>query len=167
MGQHNPISSVDGDALRAAMCKFATGVTVDTTQGPDGPVGITVNSFTSVSLDPPLILWSLGKSTNRLSAFEHAKHFAVHVLGDQQRDLCMNFTKNSDAFDQNSLAHTAQGAPIIQDCLARFDCTRHAVHQGGDHLIFVEEVLDVHVTDTAPLVFFDRSFGGFETQKHP
>lgn len=154
--------AVDAKDLRAALSKFATGVTVVTANSPRGPVGITVNSFSSVSLDPALVLWSLGKSSNRLAVFEEATDYAVHVMSGAQRDLCLGFTRDAQAFDPAGTTLSAKGVPLIENCLARFECTRHAVHEGGDHLIFVAQVEAVHTGEAAPLVFFNSGFGAFQ-----
>lgn len=148
--------------LRTALGKFATGVTVVTTAGEDGPVGVTVNSFSSVSLDPPLILWSLARTSSRLPVFEQASHFAVHVMNHQQEDLCRAFSRDARAFDSLAMRQNQKNIPIIEDCLACFECARHAVHAGGDHLIFVGRVEAVSLTHTDPLIFFDSNFGAIE-----
>ena len=148
--------------LRTALGKFATGVTVVTTAGEDGPVGVTVNSFSSVSLDPPLILWSLARTSSRLPVFEQASHFAVHVMNHQQEDLCRAFSRDARAFDSLAMRQNQKNIPIIEDCLACFECPRHAVHAGGDHLIFVGRVEAVSLTHTDPLIFFDSNFGAIE-----
>ena len=145
--------------LRTALGKFATGVTVVTTAGEDGPVGVTVNSFSAVSLDPPLILWSLARTSSRLPVFEQASHFAVHVMNHQQEDLCRAFSRDARAFDSLAMRQNQKNIPIIEDCLACFECARHAVHAGGDHLIFVGRVEAVSLTHTDPLIFFDSNFG--------
>ena len=148
--------------LRTALGKFATGVTVVTTAGEDGPVGVTVNSFSSVSLDPPLILWSLARTSSRLPVFEQASHFAVHVMNHQQEDLCRAFSRDARAFDSLAMRQNQKNIPIIEDCLACFECARHAVHAGGDHLIFVGRVEAVSLTHTDPFIFFDSNFGAIE-----
>lgn len=160
-------SPVAPDAFRAALSKFATGVTVITAAGSEGPVGITVNSFASVSLDPPLVLWSLGKTSNRLEVFEEAQHYCVHILARDQQELCWAFTRDATAAGKTQLGTTPHGVPIFDGCLARFECSAHAVHDGGDHRIFVAHVDAVTISDTAPLIFFDRAFGGFEKATAP
>lgn len=137
-------------AFRDALGSFSTGVTVITTDGPDGPVGITANSFASLSLDPPLVLWSPARSSSRFALFEGAARFAIHVLGAAQQDVALHFTRNG------TLPLTGLG-PV----LARFDCARHAVHEGGDHAIVVGRVLRVWHRAGAPLVFQSGRFGGF------
>jgi flavin reductase (DIM6/NTAB) family NADH-FMN oxidoreductase RutF len=137
-------------AFRDALGAFATGVTVITTDGAEGPVGITANSFSSLSLDPPLVLWSPARASRRFELFAQAQRFTIHVLTADQRDLALHFTRQSD-LPQGGLG------PV----LARFDCTRHAVHDGGDHAIVVGRVLRVWHDGGAPLVFHRGQFGGF------
>jgi flavin reductase (DIM6/NTAB) family NADH-FMN oxidoreductase RutF len=137
-------------AFRDALGTFATGVTVITADGPEGPVGITANSFSSLSLDPPLVLWSPARSSRRFGVFAGAERFAIHVLAAGQTDIAQHFTRTGD------LPEGGLG-PV----LARFDCARHAVHDGGDHAIVVGRVLRVWHAPGAPLVFHAGRFGGF------
>jgi flavin reductase (DIM6/NTAB) family NADH-FMN oxidoreductase RutF len=148
-------------AYRAALGTFATGVTVVTTQTGAGPVGITANSFASVSLDPPLILWSPAKSSSRFKAFHAASQFAVHVLSDSQRDVASGFTRSQDAFAALDWHLSAAGTPVLPDCLARFDCDTHALHDAGDHVIILGLVREVTHGPGAPLVFHGGQFGRF------
>jgi len=146
-------------AFRDALGQFATGVTVITTQTGDGPLGITANSFASVSLDPPLVLWSPARSARRFGAFEAAEHFAIHVMGADQAALANAFVKDGTAFGGLDWAPGATGTPLIAGCIARFECVRHAVHDGGDHAIIIGRVLSVSVTARAPLLFVAGRFG--------
>ncbi|GGE61058.1 flavin reductase family protein [Actibacterium pelagium] len=130
----------DPRALRDAFGCFATGITLVTTQTEDGPVGFIANSFSSLSLDPPLIMWALSNHARRRLFFENAEHFAVHVLRDDQNSVCEAFTSRQDAFDDLSLSKNADGVPVIDDCLARFDCQRYASYPGGDHQIILGQV---------------------------
>lgn len=150
-------------ALRDALGRFATGVTVVTCDGADGPVGITANSFSSLSLDPPLVLWSPARSSRRFEAFAAASHFAVHVLAEEQADLCLGFSMAGDAWDDVSGERNPEGVHVIHGCLARFDCALHARHDGGDHEIHVGRVLRVHTRPGEPLVFSAGSYGRFTT----
>lgn len=145
--------------LRAAFGRFATGVTIVTATSPDGPVGITANSFSSVSLDPPLVLWAPGKSSRRFVYFEAAEHYAVHVLGADQLELCTTFSKN--AFALGAMTHVVNefGVPLIQNCLARFECRRIACHEGGDHVIVLGEVHRAEMREGDALTFFAGNFG--------
>ena len=148
-------------ALRDALGRFATGVTVVTATGPDGPVGITANSFASVSLDPALVLWSPAKSSSRFPVFAEAGHFAIHVLGAEQRDLAAHFVRHGTEFDATGWQPGPGGVPLIPGCLARFACRRSAVHDAGDHVIVVGEVLEAAYRDGSPLVFQGGAYGGF------
>ncbi len=129
--------------LRDALGCFATGVTVVTTIDADGePVGLTANSFTSVSLDPPLILFSLARTSANLATFETAGKFAVNVLHIGQQPVGGKFaTKGIARFDDVDWAQRGEnGSPILAGSLASFDCHTHAIHDGGDHLIFIGHV---------------------------
>jgi flavin reductase (DIM6/NTAB) family NADH-FMN oxidoreductase RutF len=150
----------DHRALRDAFGRFATGVTVITTVGPEGPVGFTANSFSSLSLDPPLVLWSPAKSSRRFATFAGAVHYAIHVLAEDQTGLIQRFARTGDGFAGLDHALTEEGLPVFP-ALARFDCAAHAVHDGGDHAILVGRVLRVTVRDGAPLVFSQGRYGGF------
>ena len=148
--------------LRDALGRFATGVTVVTCRA-DGPLGITANSFASVSLRPPLVLWSPARFSRRFDAFAGAEHFAIHVLGEEQGAIGEGFSAAGDAFD--GLAHGAnpEGCPVIDGCLARFECRAHARHDGGDHDIVVGRVLRASSREGRPLIFASGSYGRFTT----
>lgn len=147
--------------FRDALGRFATGVTVITTQTADGPLGITANSFASVSLDPALVLWSPAKSSRRFPAFEAAERYAIHVLADDQAHVCNGFVKDGSAFDKLDWHAAEDGTPLIDGCLARFECTRHAIHDGGDHAIIVGHVHRASLGDGAPLLFAKGRYGHF------
>lgn len=147
--------------FRGALGRFATGVTVVTCQSKLGPLGITANSFASVSLDPPLVLWSPAKSSSRHEAFVTAPHFCVHVLGEEQRDLCMKFVRDGLDFKDLSVTECPNGSPLIAGCLAHFECRFHAAHDAGDHTIIIGHVEAAAARDGKPLVFASGDFGGF------
>ncbi|MEM8854033.1 MAG: flavin reductase family protein [Pseudomonadota bacterium] len=144
--------------LRNALGQFATGVTVVTAASRDGPVGITVNSFSSVSLDPPLVLWSISKGSRRYQYFEGAEHYAIHVLGAHQSDLCHGFSKSAHVLRDLPHGVNENGVPVIDACLARFECVRVAGHHGGDHLIVVGQVVQAEVRGGDALAFFAGEF---------
>lgn len=148
-------------AFRDALGRFATGVTVVTCMTDTGPEGITANSFSSVSLDPPLVLWSVARTSSRFATFAAAPHFAIHVLGQDERDLAARFTKGGAGFDGLDWLPGPGGAPVIPGTLARFDCHRHAAHDGGDHVILIGAVDRAALRDGAPLVFSQGHFGAF------
>jgi flavin reductase (DIM6/NTAB) family NADH-FMN oxidoreductase RutF len=146
---------------RNALGAFTTGVTVVTVNTPLGPMGMTVNSFTSVSLDPPLILWSAAKSSSRYEAFIHAKNFAIHVLGVDEDVLSARFTRNGLGFEGLDWMENADGVPVILGTLARFECTLESQYDAGDHTIIVGRVLRGALRQGEPLCFSRGSFGSF------
>ncbi len=152
-------AALDPIALRAALGQFATGVTVITTQSPSGPVGFTANSFASVSLDPPLVLWSPARSSSRYGVFAEAAYFSIHILGQDQIDLGNRFHRGGSGFDGLQISHTPNGTPVLHNTLARFDCTQHATFDGGDHLIILGRVLHFETSPGAPLLFAQGKYG--------
>ncbi|MFG1403763.1 flavin reductase family protein [Xanthobacter sediminis] len=153
-------------AMRRSLSLYATGVCVVTTLSPEGEkVGLTVNSFASVSLAPPLVLWSLARTSPRLALFRGGTHFAVNVLSAAQEDLCARFSRpGADRFAGLDVDAGAGGAPLLPGCLAAFECARHEVVEGGDHIILIGRVL-AHRRGAAAdaLVFCDgalRSWSG-------
>ncbi len=151
----------DAAALRGALSRFGTGVTIVTTKGEAGPVGITANSFSSVSLDPPLVLWSVSRGSSRYHHFAKAEHMAIHVLSSDQQPLCRAFSKSAHAFDEAAWEEGAHGVPLLTGCLARFECERYADYDGGDHVILVGRVTRAVLHEGDPLLFWGGSFGGF------
>ncbi|SHM25665.1 flavin reductase family protein [Roseibium suaedae] len=145
--------------LRDAFGRFATGVTVVTAPSQDGPVGITANSFSSVSLDPPLVLWAPDKGSRRFQYFEAAEHYAIHVLSHEQAALCQGFARNAHAFEALDFSLNAHGVPLIHNCLARFECARFAAYEGGDHLIVLGRVVKAEMRDGDALTFFAGKLG--------
>lgn len=152
---------VDPKAFRDALGQFATGVTLVTIEGPNGPMGFTANSFASVSLDPPLVLWSPAKSSNRYEHFVSAAHYSIHVIDCDCTDWIDRFKRDGIGFDGLAYSRNAEGVPVIEGALARFDCTLHATHEGGDHTIVVGRVLRAANRQGAPLVFSQGKFGRF------
>ena len=147
--------------FRDALGRFATGVTIVTCYSRLGPLGITANSFASVSLEPPLVLWSPAKSSRRFEAFVEATDFAIHILRDDQTDLCDRFSTEGLDFNGLNWATNDANVPLIEDVLARFECTRHAVHEGGDHAIVVGRVTQAAFSDGNPMVFSKGRYGAF------
>lgn len=148
-------SSFDTKAFRSALGTFTTGVTIITATAEDGSaVGLTANSFNSVSLDPPLVLWSLAKSALSVPVFTQAIHWNVHVLSVDQEPLSGRFAaKGEDKFAGLALDEGISNAPLLQDCTARFQCRTAFTHDGGDHIIFIGEVLAFDQSTKPPLVF--------------
>jgi flavin reductase (DIM6/NTAB) family NADH-FMN oxidoreductase RutF len=124
-------------------------------------MGFTANSFAAVSLDPPLVLWSPAKASSRFEVFATAPFFAIHVLGADDGALAARFLRGGPGFDALPHEVSPEGTPTIPGTLARFDCTLHAVHDGGDHAIIIGRVLRACYTNGAPLVFSQGGYGGF------
>lgn len=148
-------------AFRNALGCFATGVTVITTLTDEGPMGITANSFASVSLDPPLVLWSPAKQSHRFEHFARAPRFVIHVMAADQRDICAGFTRSKTAFEGVGWSPNHAGVPILDGALAVFECNFEAAHHAGDHDIVIGRVTRAHHNEGAPLVFCNGYFGGF------
>lgn len=145
--------------LRDALGRFATGVTVVTTMASTGPLGMTVNSFSSVSLDPPLVLWSPARRSSRFPFFEASSHFAIHVLAEDQRPLAEHFARHG-RFGDIAFTRGLGDAPLLEGGAARFECLHAAHHDGGDHLIVVGEVLRITVSDAPPLLYHRGAYLG-------
>jgi len=159
----------DADARRAfrdALGQFCTGVTTITGLAPNGePVGITVNSFSSLSLEPPLILWSLANSTPSFNCFGTGDPFVVNVLAADQEAVAMKFAQSgADKFDGVETLPGAHGVPIIPDCVAYLECIVDARHPGGDHDIIVGLVNRVFNFGKTPLLFHGGAFHSLSGQ---
>lgn len=154
----------DTKEFRAALGAFATGVTIMTTSNADGgPIGMTASSFNTVSLNPPLVMWALGKESRSLVAFQSARGFAVHVLSAGQKDLSNRFASDIDAkFKDIPFTVSALGNPLLETFAARFDCKTIHQYEGGDHIIFVGEVSAFVSVDVAPLLFHRGSYAGVQ-----
>ena len=141
--------------FRSALGAFATGVTIVTTRTGSGvDVGLTANSFNSLSLDPPMVLWSLAKSSRSLPAFLESGYFAVHVLAASQEALSHTFaTRGAEKFAGLALERGRAGIPLLDGCTARFQCRTAIKYEGGDHLVFIGEVEAFDHFDRPPLVF--------------
>ena len=157
---HSPIDPRD---FRNALGTYATGVTIITAAGTDGkPYGITCNSFASVSLNPPLVLWSLVLYSSSLSAFQNASHFAVNVLGVSQQALANKFAKSSDdKFAGVDWRPGLGNAPILTDSVANFQCRAANRYYGGDHVIFLGAVEGYSYGRKEPLLFARGGYGRF------
>ena len=147
----------DPRTLRDALASFATGVTVVTCFDAERqPFGLTANSFTSVSLEPPLLLVCVHRKAQSAAALTAAEHFAVNVLQTGQQPASIRFsTRSDDRFGPNDWSPGELGAPVLKESLAVFECKRHAVHEGGDHYILVGEVVKASFDPSIdPLLFF-------------
>lgn len=151
---------IDSRALRDALSSFATGVTIVTTADTSGePIGMTASSFNSVSMDPPLILWSVTKTALSAPIFEKASHFAVHVLAANQMTLSNRFARSgADKFEGVDYKTDERGVPHLAGVLTRFDCRTWSVYEGGDHWIIVGEVQNMETQKGEGLVFSGGSY---------
>lgn len=149
-------------AFRRALSHYPTGVTVVTARTSEGlPIGITVNSFASVSLHPPLVLWSLGEDNANAADFLEAEDFAVNVLAADQEALARRFARSEDQpFAEVARERGLEGLPLLTDALSVFECRREAVYPGGDHTILIGRVRRFSARSGRPLVFHE---GGFKT----
>lgn len=158
----SPAPAIDSRAFRNALGSFATGITVMTAVGADGvPVGITVNSFSSLSLDPPLVLFCVARSSQSLAAFSSAPGFAVNVLADDQQELSVRFSRRDlqDRWGGLAVDTWDTGAPILKGCLAVLECDRHDLLDGGDHVIVVGRVRRLESrADGRPLLYFRGAY---------
>lgn len=149
---------MDGMVFRQALGAFATGVAVITARGPDGaPIGMTMSSFNSVSIDPPLVLFSVDRRAYSLPAMEQARGFAVNILARDQEAISNRFARAlGDKWSDIDRTPGHAEAPLIAGALAHFECEPYARHDGGDHVIFLVRVLRhaVHAGRPAPLIFF-------------
>src|SRR5438309_9747662 len=137
-----PVPTFSSTEFRAALGMFATGVTVVTALDADGkPVGVTANSFNSVSLDPPLVLWSLARNAASMAVFQQGSHYAINILASNQRALAERFGRRSvNRFAGVAFDAGAGGAPVLQGSAAVFECRNRSRYEEGDHVIFVGEV---------------------------
>lgn len=156
----------DFDSLffRSALGRFATGVTVVTTKARNGeaPIGLTVSSFNSVSLNPPMVLWALSKKSSSLPDFQHCERYVIHVLAAQQLHLAKKFSRGTqaDRFNDLHLTHTPSGTLMLDEpeCAAWFECYNLNRYEAGDHIIFIGQVERCHRSFGQPLVYHAGDF---------
>ena len=148
-GQH------DTREVRNALGRFPTGVTVITTRTPGGKLeGLTANSFSALSLDPPLVLWSISRKSASLQGFVESGHFAINVLSAAQADISHRFaTPHENKFDGVDAVAGYGGSPVLRGVLASFECKTESMIEGGDHLLFVGRVHRIGYGDGEPLIF--------------
>nr|WP_314256853.1 flavin reductase family protein [uncultured Devosia sp.] len=158
--------SMDPRQFRQCLAQFATGVTIVTTNVEGELAGVTANSFSSLSLDPPLILWSIGRTSRSFSIFERAKNFAISVLGDNQVEVSQHFSsKEVDKFAGAPWRAGREGVPLIEGAIAHFECAVENILDGGDHIIIVGRVASYGRYAGQPLLFSQGRYGIAE--EHP
>ncbi len=162
MSQDSPKAALDARAFRAALGAFVTGVTIITTADAQGaPVGLTANSFNSVSLDPPLVLFSLGLDSTSLDAFRQAQWWAVHVLSAGQEALSNQFARREgNKFEGVAYSQGPGATPLLDGFAARFICKAAFEYEGGDHAIFLGEVREFDQAGLPPLVYHQGRYSG-------
>lgn len=166
MTDMTPLDPEDSSALRSAFGRFGTGVTVITAQTDHGPLGMTANSFSSVSLDPPLVLWSAALRSQRHDAFAQAQLYCIHILAADQKALALHFASQGHDFEGFGWDKGPSGAPELRGCLAALHCKRFAVHPAGDHSMILGQV--THAAQSAGsgagLLFDQGRFGIFRAK---
>lgn len=153
--------SIDQSVFRKVLGRFATGITVVTALDDDrSPIGLTVNAFTSLSLDPPLVLFCLDKRNASRSAFTKGKCFTLNMLGEEQQDVSVTFSSPvEDRFASVPIETLETGVPILTGCIANLECLVDAVHEGGDHLIIVGRVEKLfHAESGRPLLYYNGRY---------
>ncbi|MCU1718070.1 flavin reductase [Pseudomonas sp. 5P_3.1_Bac2] len=155
-------SALDPREFRQVLGTFTTGVTVITARGQDNTLaGVTANSFNSVSMDPPLVLWSLARKSNSLDTFASAEHWAVHILAHDQDNISSHFARSvsgQEKFADINYENGLDNTPLLSGCTARLQCRTKNIYDGGDHIILVGEVITYDKCDTPPLVFQKGSY---------
>lgn len=149
------MSNFDSRKFRNALGSFATGIAVVTAKCPNGkPMGITINSFASVSLEPPLVLWSIDKNSDLYQQFCSASHYAVHVLPEDAQSISNHFTTADDKqFDNFEITSGVSDLPLLPGCIAIFQCKVTQKIEAGDHTILIGHVLDMQHDPAKPLIF--------------
>jgi len=160
-GPGSPAGAFTERQFRDALAQFATGVTVIAARRPDGRyAGFTANSFNSVSLDPPLVVWSLNRRAENLAAFENAERYVINVLAHDQVEIARRFSRpHADRFEGVAFRLGSADAPLIEGCIAWFECRHHAAHRAGDHVLFIGHVETCERRDGTGLVFHHGRYG--------
>jgi 3-hydroxy-9,10-secoandrosta-1,3,5(10)-triene-9,17-dione monooxygenase reductase component len=160
--------SFNPQEYRKTLGQFATGVTIiTTTSSTNESIGITVNSFNSVSMDPPLVLWSIAKSTYSLKDFQKSNFFNVHILSDEDVALSSLFASvGDDKFKDLNYKRDKNNIPLLSNCPARFQCKTVNQYEGGDHIIFIGQVLTFDRQEMTPLLFHDGSYATCPRRLH-
>lgn len=162
MSKKGTVNLFDSTTFRKALGHFPTGVAIVTTRNNDGrPIGLTINSFSSLSLDPPLVMWSLANRSTNLPVFKECNYFAINVISQTQTDAALGFANPNvkDKFALVSHADGQEGVPLIDNCVATFVCKNYRQYEGGDHTIFIGKVVRHNaITEHEPAVFHRGQF---------
>jgi len=156
------IEDFDARQLRGVLGRFFTGVTVVTTVDETGtPWGVTANSFTSVSLEPPLILWNQALTSDSHPAFQKSERFAINILAENQISVSQRFSRSGpNKFEGASVTIGLGGVPLIEECCAVLECRKIATHAGGDHAVFIGQIERRSSNEQRPLIFGDGEYMG-------
>ncbi|MEM9684218.1 MAG: flavin reductase family protein [Pseudomonadota bacterium] len=156
-------AGVDTTLFREVCGQYATGVAVISVAGENGQLaGVTVNSFSSVSLEPPLVQFSLDRKASVFPLFQDCGYFAVNVLSRKQQSVSNMFAVRSDGFDELPYTAGVGGCPVLDDCVANIECEKFSVYDGGDHIIILGKVMRLKCAPTIdPLLFFRGTYGTF------
>ena len=155
-------SPVDSAHFRQVLGHFATGVTIVTATDDGEPVGMAASSFTSLSLDPPLVLFCAGKASSTWPRIQRTKAFCVNILSDEQEALSRQFAGKGDKYTGVGWHAGSSGSPILDGVLAWIDCTIESEHDGGDHVVVIGRVLGLDATALKPLLYYRGGYGGYE-----
>lgn len=152
--------------MRNALGRFATGVTVVTGSDPDGTaVGVTISSFNTVSLDPPLVLWSLARQSKSLNCFAPGMAHTIHILSAQQQALAERFASTAlNKFNGLTYRLNTTGVALLPDCLAYFECLTQSWYEGGDHIIIIGKVQQFEIAEGEPLLFYRGQFTAIKNE---
>ncbi|MBV1789098.1 flavin reductase family protein [Marinobacterium sp. D7] len=163
--EFTPANQIDPRELRNTLGLFATGVTVVTAPGRDGrPVGITANSFSSLSLDPPLVLWSLALKSPNVQLFQQGKPFAINILGSQHQELALQFARPvADKFQDVAYGTNVHSVPLLEGAQAHLECTVSFTQELGDHLLIVGRVDAFAAEPGDPLLFYRGAFARLQS----
>ena len=154
---------MDTRELRNTLGQFATGVCVLTTESDNGPIGMTVNSFAAVSLEPALVLWSIQNNSDCFEAFTQCERYGISVLQRSQESLSNRYARSMDhEIEPADLILDTNGTPLIKEALATFSCRTQAIHEGGDHHIIVGEIEIFSALEGDPLLFFAGNYNSLK-----
>ena len=153
------MKKINSQNFKKALSKFSTGITVIATNKNSFLYGKTINSFSSLSLSPPLVLFSLDLKSSKLKIFKNTKFISINVLSEKQKFISHNFAKNTPEWENIDYKLLKNGSPIIKNCVSNLDCEILDIIKKGDHIIFICKVLKVMISDKLkPLIYFNSKY---------
>lgn len=155
------VENLQADLFKEIMGSYPTGVTIVTTMDENIPIGLTVNSFASVSIEPLMVLWCINKRANSYEIFKRANNFAVNILAGDQKDECFVFasSKEKDRFSKTNWELSSNNLPILDGTFGIFECKKVNQIDAGDHLILIGEVINLTKNEKDPMLYFRRDVG--------